>query len=196
MGRNAPWQAACHASYRAAEVGPMQRPSGLKLSDSARVGRFRRAISQAPSSPAETEGSNDDVPPRAVLDPPAAPRRRGSSSPSRSPSGPAARARSRRVRQHGLQDHLGRRQGRHRPGAEGPPGQIAGQRRQAERTSTRSSAPTRTTSTRTTTSGLIFQNRGKNADAEDEYNKALAADEKFGPALYNLAILRTADKDN
>src|SRR5438477_2115028 len=44
--------------------------------------------------------------------------------------------------------------------------------------------------------GLIYQTQGKLDDAERRYRVALTVDAKFGPALYNLAILRTTAKDD
>ena len=57
-------------------------------------------------------------------------------------------------------------------------------------TTVRFSSMTRTTSTPTSTSGLIDQTNGALASAESNYRLALSIDPQFVSALFNLAIVR------
>ena len=43
--------------------------------------------------------------------------------------------------------------------------------------------------------GLVFQNQGRNGDAETQYHIVLTMKPTYAPALYNLAILRAAAND-
>jgi tetratricopeptide (TPR) repeat protein len=43
--------------------------------------------------------------------------------------------------------------------------------------------------------GLVYQNQGQRANAENEYRLSLSTDPNYGPALFNLAIARTQDGD-
>lgn len=68
--------------------------------------------------------------------------------------------------------------------------------RRPSRTSSRSSAGTPRTSSPITTSASFTRPRARTPTPRAQYRLALTIDTKFGPALYNLAILRTAANDS